>query len=417
MRNTTAVWLRVGMLAAMVAQLPTTGAPQATSSVAQPPVTSAAKPVVPKYFLLTITNAAPVPPLENRFEQSELVAAHEDLQAGRRDAAIARLEKLLRKTPNLLKAWETLGWAYWQAGREREAIALWERWREVDPGLPTPCNLLAQACIAHKELNRALEYYQQSLRLEPTQFDANYGLARLYRWTGDQDRAVEMFRNLLTRDPGRTDVKVELGRALLENDRFEEAAPIWAEMLQLSPTNQVFMLRQAMVLLYTGHAKESQALMGKILAQDPNNLAVYDMQADLAMASDHPEDAAPILRKIIQLSKDPQQRTQTRARLIRLLVRLNRKEPLRYSLDESLVLVRDMVRENPSNIDAQLMQGELLLVELKAEAAEQHFLHVLQTFNTDNLRARRGLFETYLTLRRFTDAEAQYKIIETFNPR
>lgn len=382
-----------------------------------PATTNAPKPVVPKYFLLSMTNATPTPQTEARMEQSELLSAHEDLLAGRRDEAIAKLEKLLRKTPNLLKAWETLGWAYWQAGREKEAIALWQRWRDVDPGLPLPCNLLAQACIAHKELNQALGYYQQSLRLDPNQYEASYGLARLYRWLGDQDRAIELLSSLLARDRDRTDVKVELGRALLENDRFEEAAPIWSEMLQLSPTNETFMLRQAMALLHTGHVKESQELMAKIQAHDPNNMVVYDMQADVAMAGEHPEDAAPILRKLIKLTTDPQLRAKTRTRLIRLLVRLNRKDALRFSLDEPLALVREMVHENPASTDSQLILGELLLTEGKAEAAEQQFLHVLRNFNADNLRARRGLFETYLTMHRYREAEEQFKIIETFNPR
>ncbi len=370
-----------------------------------------------KYFLLTLTNAPPTPVADGRQDQADLLAAHEDLLAGRREAAIAKLEKLLKRSPGLLKAWETLGWAYWQAGREKEAEELWQRWLELDPHLATPYNLLAQAAMAHKDLPRALALYQQSLRLDPNQFETSYGLARLYRWTGDQERAIDLLRDLLTRDPGRTDVKVELGRALLENDRFEEAAPIWDEMLKLSPTNQVFMLRQALSLLHTGKVKESQELMDKILAQEPNNLMVYDMQADLALAGEHPEEAVPFLRKIIQLTQDPKQRAQTRTRLIRLLIKLNRKDALRYSVDEPMALVRDMVQENPRNIDAQLMLGELMMMESKPGAAVEQFQLVLQQFNPDNQRARRGLFEAYLVQRRFNEALEQYKIMESFNPR
>lgn len=406
------VWCATGVVP-VCAQVTNQPAPKT-----EPPKAAPVKSrVIPSYFVLTMTNAPVAPAVDGLHDQAELLAAHEDLLAGRRDAAIAKLEKLLKRSPGMPKAWETLGWAYWQAGREKDAEALWQRWQELDPRLPSPYNLLAQACIAHKEMNRAAAYYQESLRLDPNQYETIYGLARLYRWTGDQDRAIDMFRNLLKQDPGRTDVKVELGRALLENDRFEEAAPIWDEMLKLSPSNQVFMVRQAMVLLHTGKVKESQELMGKLLEQDPNNLLVYDMQADLALAGEQPEKALVPLRKLIEFSKDPKQRAQSRTRLIRLLVKLNRKDALRYSLDEPLALVREMVRENPNNIDAQLMLGELQLMELKTADAEQQFLHVLQTFNPDNQRARRGLFEAYLTMRRFSEAREQLKSIEAFNPR
>jgi tetratricopeptide (TPR) repeat protein len=415
----------LGWLTSALAQTPTKPAPTNVAS-AKPSAVPATKkttavpaPAAPrKYFVLTLTNAPPTTPVaDGRQDQAELLAAHEDLLAGRRDAAIAKLEKLLKRSPGVLKAWETLGWAYWQVGREKDAEALWQRWLELDPHLATPYNLLAQAAMAHKELNRALELYQQSLRLDSNQYETSYGLARLHRWTGDQDRAIDLLRDLLVRDPGRTDVKAELGRALLENDRFEEAAPIWDEMLKLSPTNQVFMLRQAMSLLHTGKVKESQELMAKILAQEPNNLTVYDMQADLALAGEHPEEAVPFLRKIIQLTQDPKLRAQTRTRLIRLLVKLNRKDALRYSVDEPMALVRDMVKENPNNTDAQLMLGEMLMMESKAEAAAEQFQYVLKNFNPDNQRARRGLFETYLGMRRFSEALEQYKIIEAFNPR
>jgi tetratricopeptide (TPR) repeat protein len=397
-----------------IGAVPAAPTPAVTVAPAKP------APIVPKkYFVLSPTNALPPPMLElgGRQDQVELISAYEDLIAGRRDTAITKLESILKRSPGLAKAWETLGWAYWQVGRELDAIALWQRWMEVDPQIPLPYNLLAQACVAHKELGRAVELYQQSLKLDPQQFDAQFGLARIFRWTGDADRSIDIFRNLLQRDPGRTDVKVELGRALLEMDRFEEAAPIWAEMIQMSPTNQVFMERQALSLLHTGKVKESQELMEKLLAQNPNNLFVRDMQADLALSSDHPEEALAPLRALMQHSQEPKQRLQARMRLIRLLIRLNRQDALRYSLNEAKTLVREMVKEDPDNADAQLMLGEILLMESRPEAATRQFQYVLQYYNPDNQRARRGLFETYLGMRQYKEALEQFKYMEAFNPR
>ena len=382
-----------------------------------PFILKAVSPVVPVASNLPPRVTAPDNTSRLPEGRSELLDAQEDLQAGRRDLAIAKLEAIIKKNPGQHHAWEALFWAYWQAGRQDDAIRLMEKLRDLDPSLPTPYNMLGQAYAGRNDLTKAAENYAKSLSLNPEQYEVSFGLARIYRWSGDMDRAIEIFRVLLAKDPQRMDVKLELARALLDNRDYNEAAPIWAEAMRLSPTNQEYMVRQAIVLLHTGHVKESQALAAKILERDPTNVQIYLMQADTAELSEHPEDAADPLRKVVQLARDDQQRRQARTRLIRLLVRLNQKSPLKYSVDEPVRLVRDMLRDDPNNVDANLMLGELLLMELKLNDAERQFLHVLKNYNTNNQRAHRGLFETYVAMRRYDEAKKQYKLIEAFNPQ
>ncbi len=349
--------------------------------------------------------------------RSDMADIQDDLQAGRREQAIAKLQAVIAKNPGQYRAWETLGWTYWQAGRQDDAIKLWEKLQALDPSLTSPLNTLGQAYTARNDLNKAAAMYQKSLSLKPDQYEVSFGLARIYRWTGDMDRAIELFRALLVKDPQRTDVKMELARALMDNRNYAEAAPLWSAAVQSNPTNQEYMMRNAIVLLHTGQIKESQELAAKVLELNPSNVQIYLVQADLAEHSEYPEDAAVPLRKIVQVAKDDQQRRQARIRLIRLLVQLNRKAPLKYALDEPVRLVRDIMHETPNNVDANLMLGELRLLESKLEDAERLFLHVLKTYNVGNQRARRGLFETYVAMRRYADAQKQYKIIEAFNPR
>lgn len=376
-----------------------------------------AKPETPKPFLLEGTNVtATITAVATSSGRQDLLAAHEDLLAGRRDLAISKLEAILRRDPGLPAVWETLGWAYWQAGRQEDAVALWTRWQTLDPNIPNTYNLLGQVYMSRNDLSKALASYSKSLTLNPDQFEVTFAMARIYRWIGEMDRAIEMFRTLLAKDSARMDVKVELARALVDNRQYEEAGPMWTEMLKLAPSNQEYMVRESLTLLHTGHAKESQALTAKILEMNPNNVQVYQMQADIAELSESPEDAIAPLRKLISIARDAPQKAQARTRLIRLLVRLNQKAPLRYALNEPLGLVRDMLRDDPNNVDTNLMLGELLLMEQKLDAAESQFLHVLKNGNANNQRARRGLFETYMAMRRYGDAKKQYEIIAAFNP-
>ncbi len=371
----------------------------------------------PRPFILGGTNvAANIAASALSSGRQDLMSAHEDLLAGRREAAILKLEGILRRDPGLPAAWETLGWAYWQAGRSEDSIKLWLRWQSLDPTLSNPCNLLGQAYVARNDTAQAISYYSKSLSLNPDQYEISFALARIYRWVGELDRAGEMFRALLAKDPARNDVKVELARALVDNRQYEEAGPMWVDMLKLAPTNLEYMVRQAAVLLHTGKVKESKELTDKILELDATNVQVYQMQADMAEAGEHPEEAIPPLRKMIANARDMQQKMQFRTRLVRLLIRLNQKAPLSFALNEPLSIVRDMLRDEPNNVDINLMLAELLLMEHKFSDAERQFVHVLKNYNPNNQRARRGLFETYLAMRRFSDAKKQYDIIAAFNP-
>ena len=386
-------------------------APQPFILKAQPPGAVAVK--VPNPVTVT-TTIAPAHP-EERLDLADI---DKDLRAGRQPQAIAKLEAIIEKNPSQFRAWEKLGWIYWKAGRQDDTLKLWGKLVELDPDLPAGYNLLGQAYSARNDLSKAATYYAKSLSLEPEQFDVAFALANIARWTGDMDHAIELYRALLPRNPKRTmDVKLELARALQDNRNYEEAVPLWAEIVRQYPTNQEYMVRDAAVLLYTGHIKESQELAAKVLARDPANLQIYLMQADLAERSEHPEEAAEPLRKIVQLAQDDQLRKQARTRLIRLLVNLHKKAPLSFGLNEPIQLVRDILHETPNNVDANLMLGELRLMELRYAEAESLFLHVLTTYNVGNQRARRGLFETYVAMRRYSDAKKQYKILEAFNPQ
>ena len=401
-------WGVLALLLAAQAQPTATGQGVSTPAAAVP-VPFILKPISPATAVVT---NAPLPS-EERLDLADVQA---DLQAGQRQQAIDKLEVIVRKNPSLHRAWEMLGWAYWNVGRQDDAIKLWEKWQRLDPESPAACNMLGQAYTSRNELGKALDNYLKSLSLNPDQFEVSFGLARIYRWTGDMDRAIGMFRALLAKDPHRMDVKQELARALLDNRNYEDAAPLWAEAVQLNPTNQEFMVRQASVLLHTGHVKESQDMAAKVLELNPANVQIYLMRADIAERGERPEDAVEPLRKVVQLAKDDQQRRQARTRLIRLLVHLNKKAPMQYSLDEPIRLVRDILRETPNYVDANLMLGELLLTDLKLEDAERLFTHVLKNYNINNRRARCDLFETYAAMRRYADAKQQYKIIEAFNP-
>jgi len=333
------------------------------------------------------------------------------------DSAIDDLEKLIEDEPSLLKAWEMLGWAYWRAERRDETIALWESLHKLDPQLPLACNLLGMAYAGKNDLAQSAYYYQKSLELDPDQYGIQFNMARIHRWIGMMDESVARLRRLAIQDPERLDVRIELARSLTDNREFEEAVPLWTEALESNPTDLEYLVRTAYVLFHTGNTNESRELVDRILEVEPDNLVVQLMLADDAEYGDRPEDAIPALQKIVRLTEDANQKRLIRNRLLRLLVRLNKAQPSKFGLVDPISLTREVINDEPYNVDARLLLGELLMMDRQFDAAEKQFLAVLSDFNRDNLRARRDLFELYLAGNRYQDALRQYKILESFNPR
>ncbi len=339
------------------------------------------------------------------------------IQVGDDEKAVRILEMVIDQNPTLHDAWERLGWLYYNHERRDDALALWRSLRLIDPELPLPCNLLARVAIRENRLPDAIRLLEKSLEIDPDQDQIAYDLARVYRWDGQVHQAVAMLRKIQAREPERQDIELELARSLTENWNYAEAMPLWSSLRIKEPDNVEYAAYEALCQLHAGDLTNALERLEAVLDREPDQPIALQAMASAYEYSDRPLKAKHYLRRLMEIEEDPFYQEMLRVRLIHLLIRFYREDPLEYTLEEPIQLTRDRLTYDPESIDAHLLLGELLLMDGLFDQAAAQFQKVLHEINPYNLRAFKGLFETWLAAKKIKQAEEAYAGIAAFNPK
>jgi Tfp pilus assembly protein PilF len=134
---------------------------------------------------------------------------------GEYDHAIALYKNSLEKHPTA-EAHTFLGWTYHFQGKIEEAIAECKRAIEVDPDFGNPYNDIGAYLIDLKRYDEAIPWLERALeapRYEPRHYPY-FNLGRVYYSKGMINRAREYFQKALDIEPDYT-----LARQAIENIR------------------------------------------------------------------------------------------------------------------------------------------------------------------------------------------------------
>jgi tetratricopeptide (TPR) repeat protein len=191
---------------------------------------------------------------------------------GRTDAALVRLESLVREFPAHLEALQMLGSLTLAAGRYEEAIRWLERAVDVAPdSAPTQANLgLAYARSGRSE--EALDALELALHYEPNLVAAHVNFGVVYsdkkRW---QDAEVA-FRRAVELDPRHVQAARALARVLHQQYRLEEAEAQFQRALALDERSAESWTGLGMVTRELGRYDDARAAYERALECDPEFL-------------------------------------------------------------------------------------------------------------------------------------------------
>ena len=145
-------------------------------------------------------------PSENITQAWELLRqAYRAQMEGEYDRAITLYKDSLEKHPTA-EAHTFLGWTYHFQGKIDEAIAECKRAIEVDPDFGNPYNDIGSYLIELKRYDEAIPWLERALeapRYEPRHYPY-FNLGRAYYSKGMINRAREYFQKALSIDPDYT---------------------------------------------------------------------------------------------------------------------------------------------------------------------------------------------------------------------
>jgi tetratricopeptide (TPR) repeat protein len=225
----------------------------------------------------------------------------------------------------------TLGAAYDQLKRSKDAIAAYQRAEDMEPGDPRTIEALAEALLNSDQDDEALKQYQQLAEADPENNEALIHISEIQRRQHKYEDALATIEKALKVDPTSLEAGYNQGLLLDVLGRFSDAEQAYKTMLE-QPA--VFHANGA----YTEEEKNNRSIFLERLG------AIYLEQNKVA-------DAVATYQKMVDLGGDN-------------AVRGYQGEVDAYhqdhQFDKAIEISRKAVEANPKNRDLKLMlAGEL----------------------------------------------------------
>lgn len=179
------------------------------------------------------------------------------------NAAYLAIQKLVKEAPD--SAWSHLAAAeaFESQGEADRAIAEYRTVLSLDPPHRGVHYRIGRTLLARsrksssaKDTSEALSEFQQELEFDPSNGNAAYEAADIYRNTGKTEEARKLFESALTYYPNFEEAYLGLAAVLMEEQQPERALPELQKAIALNTTNEVAWYRLAQVQKMLGNSVE-----------------------------------------------------------------------------------------------------------------------------------------------------------------
>ncbi|MBU0716447.1 MAG: polysaccharide deacetylase family protein [Verrucomicrobia bacterium] len=129
------------------------------------------------------------------------------------------------------------GYAAFNAGNYAGALATWGKWHAFEPDNEEALMLMGDACLRMYDTPRAIDYYANSLAINPGQINLAIRRSRLIDESGKSDEAREILNLYARVFPGNVQVALAQAEWLNRHSRWREAMDIIRQVLSLHPND------------------------------------------------------------------------------------------------------------------------------------------------------------------------------------
>jgi len=306
-------------------------------------------------------------------------------ETGRRDDAIAELERAAALGPAYPTTAARLGQLYLEAGRADEARAQFERYDAMRPDDWFGLVGLARLALDAGEADRALELLGRAAERGPDDFQVNFQLGRAWAAIGDRERAREHFARaevapqggwFRMRDPlvdAMHDAASSVGELQVRFERLS-AAGDFAAMVEVAEeivrrrSGDVRMLGNlAGLYRKLGRFDDAHAALDRALALGTDRIRLQNLRAEILLAEKRFDDAIAATDSVLALSPGDARAASARARALTMLERW----------DEAETWMRKSLDVEPADVSNRIVLAEILLGRDRAGEAAAEFRAVL----------------------------------------
>jgi tetratricopeptide (TPR) repeat protein len=329
--------------------------------------------------------------IEPDSEEVVLNLARLHAESGNLDQAVKVIEAV-PVTDRTSKMENTLGAAYEQLKKFKEAIAAYQRAKDMEPGDLRTRDALAQSLLKDNQLDEALKQYQELLDADPEDVDALVHISEIQRRQQKYEAALDSIRQARKKAPAEPRISGYNEGLLLEigyNEgllldflgRYDEAAGVYEKMVELtSHANGA----------YTAEEKSNRAIFLERLGM------VYHEQNKIA-------ESVAVYQKLIDLGGEQA------VRGYQFQVDALRDDK---QFDKAVEIARKAVAANPKDRDLKLMLAGELIDLGKADEGLALAKSLLANSSEDR-PVWLDLAQMYVRVRRWKEAEEALNKAET----
>jgi len=173
------------------------------------------------------------------------------------DLAIEYINKALEIAPDQPLFLNSLGTAYWQAGKFQKARDAFKTVVALKPDYVEAQYNLANCYRSLGELDNAIHQYQVTVELEPGFAVAYNDLGIVYDSIGQFEQAIEQFELAIELAPSRYEFYVSLAQTLQSKGELDEALIALQNAISLSPDNGRLVNNLGTIYLDQGNIQEA----------------------------------------------------------------------------------------------------------------------------------------------------------------
>ena len=271
------------------------------------------------------------------YQQGEILLVLNYLHQNELEKALQAAEDYRQRQPEIAIPYNLLGRVHMTAKRKAKAREAFQRAREVAPGDPFACQSLALFAIQEQRHSVAEDFYQEILTYHKDNLPALLKLAALKQLNGDETGMLEYLERGMEAAPNAIQPRLVLARYYLSQDRPEKVAVL------LNGFNAGAGNPEASHLLGQAHLAEgdfhsAQASFEKLLLLKPNAAKGHYLLARAYEGLGRHQDVEAALRQAIELAPEY---IEPRVALARLSLKEGNNEVFERQLEQLEVLAPD----------------------------------------------------------------------------